>query len=845
VTRDLDELLRQLTFDEKVRLTCGADDWSTHPVERLGVPAVRMTDGPNGARGLALAADAGSTETPRAMCVPCGSALGATWDPVLVEEIGALLGAEARRRSCRILLAPTVNLHRSPLGGRTFESYSEDPLLTGRLAAAFVRGVQSQRVVATVKHLAGNESEDERMTADSIVDERSLRELYLRPFEIAVCDSGARAVMTAYNRLNGSYPADSRWLLHDVVRAEWGFEGMFVTDWYASGDTRAAALAGLNLEMPAPARIFGEHLTAAVATHELGEDAVDEVVRPLLRTLEWLGILDDADVDVDDSRESVEGPEDRALARRAASDAIVLLANDGTLPLASDQLTSVAVVGPNAATTTILGGGSAQVAAHRQVSVLDGLRAAVGGDVQILHEPGVDTDRYLPVLDDVPFTLHLYRGHDLVGPPVETRVHPNSDIWFLGSPSRALPAGYSFRATGRFVPPTSGRWLVSLAQAGSSRLLLGGEVVLDGTGGLPPGPAFLGTGSDEIRTTVELVAGRPVELVVEYDNAGDAEVGGARVGARLDDGDERLERAVRAAAAADAVVVVVGTTAEWELEGNDRPSLSLPGHQDELVERVLDVQPSAVVVVNSGAPVAMPWVERVRSLLHVWFGGQEAGHAVADVLLGESEPAGRLPTSFPWRIEHTAAFGNFPAENGLIRYGEGLLVGYRHHDTRDREPLFPFGHGGSYTTFSVGPPRLSSTTIAQGGTIAIEVEVTNTGYRRGAEVVQCYVAPVAPRRFRPVQELEAFAKVWLDPGESSKITLVLDRRSFASWDPGDRFEPDRSRAVGAWQTASREPSGRRGPPGWFVDPGPYEIRISRSSRQPLHRAVVEAEGGPP
>ncbi len=351
------QLVTELDLDEKATLLAGADLWSTVAVERLGIPPVGLTDGPNGARGPNLPAAFTSGPQLTSICVPCGSALGASWDVDLVERVGSLLGAEARIKACRILLAPTVNLHRSPLGGRNFESYSEDPLLAGRIGAAFVRGAQAHGVACTVKHFAGNESEVDRMVADTIVDERTLRELYLVPFELAVREGGALGMMTSYNRLNGEYCADSSMLLADILRGEWGFEGFVVTDWFASAQTELAIAAGLDLEMPGTGRAYGPALAAAVGEGRVDETAVDLAVARLLGVLDRLGALDAPPEPEPVS--SPEGAEDRALAREAATAGTVLLKNDGVLPLDARQLTRVAVIGPNAARAVVMGGGSA------------------------------------------------------------------------------------------------------------------------------------------------------------------------------------------------------------------------------------------------------------------------------------------------------------------------------------------------------------------------------------------------------------------------------------------------------------------------------------------------------
>jgi beta-glucosidase len=844
VARDLVAVVAQLTVAEKAALLAGADLWSTVAVDRLGIPSVRVTDGPNGARGTSLPGLGAEAST--SVCIPCGAALGATWDVEVVEGLGALLGEETRAKTCRVLLAPTVNLHRSPLGGRNFESYSEDPLLAGRLAAAFVRGAQSQGVATTVKHFAGNESELDRMSADTVADERTLRELYLLPFEMAVRDGGALGVMTGYNRLNGEFCADSSWLLRDVLRGEWGFEGFVVSDWFALADTEAAIAAGLDLEMPGTGRAYGPALAAAVGAGRVDESLLDAALLRLLGVFDRLGALDDPP---GEAPTSVDDPVHRAQVREAAAAAAVLLVNDGILPLEPAALRRVAVLGPNADRAQIMGGGSAQLPAHYLRSPLEALADRLGPGVEIVHEPGVDISLTTPEVpsewltrpDGEPGLLVEYFAADDLGGTVVGHTHRDAaTLLALGPPTAGVGSAYALRASARLRPPTAGRWLLSLVQTGPARLLVDGEVVIDGTGPpRPPGHDFFGFGGLELTAELELDPDRPRDIVVELTNADGALISGVKLGARPAARADGIERAVAAAASADAVVVVVGTDADWESEGADRVSMDLPGRQDELVERVLAVAPDAVVVLNTGSPVTLQWADRVRALLQIWFGGQEMSEALTDVLLGDAEPGGRLPTTFPERLEHNPSWGNFPAENGRIVYGEGVLVGYRWYDDRHLPVRFPFGHGLSYSSFTVGEPRLSAATFTAGDTLVVEADVTNTGHRRGSEVVQLYVGSRAPLLHRPPKELKAFAKVVLDPGETTTVRLELGDRAFAYWQAGD---PD-AESIGerlvtsvAWM---KQPSAKGRVRGWALDAGRHDLFVGRSATAIDHVVAVE------
>jgi beta-glucosidase len=835
---DVEALLRSLTLEEKAELTAGGDMFATAAVERLGIPRVNVTDGPNGARGQAYPGIAGAPST----CIPCGSALGATWDPELVERLGALLGREAVDRGCRGLLAPTVNLHRSPLAGRNFECYSEDPLLSGRLAAAYVRGVQSAGVFATVKHFVANEAEYERNSISSVVDDRSLRELYLVPFELAVREGGALAIMTGYNRLNGHWLTEQPRYLLDILRNQWGFEGLVMTDWFAVADSATSLGAGLDLEMPGPGRALGAGVAALVQDGTVPEGDLDAAVRRLLVGFEHGGILDSPTPPVEPKDPS---PADRDLIRLAATEATVLLGNDGLLPLDVGSLRRVAVLGDHAGTPRIQGGGSARVVERAVVNPVDALVAALGRGVEVAFARGCEVDRSATPLgrSALPaaagFEVEVYDGLELAGAVVHRAHLDELRLLVFSASAQGYPEGdWSMRVRGTVVPNESGRFELALAQSGRARVLVDGAVVLDGLESPPPpgGSDFFGFASQELLGVVELVAGRPVEVVVEYARV-EAMLAGVRVGFRTVDTDALLARAVETAAGADVAVVFVGTTHEWETEGRDRTTLALPGRQDDLVRRVVAANPRTVVVVNAGAPVELPWADDVAAILQCWFGGEEMAPAVADILTGASEPGGRLPTSVPLRLEHSPSHDNFPGENGELRYGEGLFMGYRGFEHRCISPRYPFGHGLGYTRFELGEPRLSADTFTPGGGLIVSMEVCNVGDRAGSEVVQCYVAPEAPRLPRPKKELKAFVRVHLEPGASTVVELRLDDRSFAYWDPG---QADWEQVAARFTQISQQIAAHdRRPPGWQVDPGGYEILVGRSSSDIVGRARVE------
>lgn len=846
--RDIERLVADLSLREKALLTTGASMWTMHGIDRLGIPPITVTDGPAGARGPTLPGIGPQVPT---LCIPCGSALGATFDVGLLERIGDALGHQTRTRGARVLLAPTVNLHRSPLFGRNFECYSEDPVLSGRLAASFVRGASHQGVVTTVKHLVGNETEFERMTIDTVIDERTLREVYLVPFEFAVRDGGTLGIMTSYNRVNGSYCAESRWLLEDIVRKEWGFEGFFVTDWFAGATTEGAARAGLDLEMPAPPRAYGKHLEQAVIDGRVDETDLDRAVTTLLRTFDRIGALDDEPM----QSQAVDLAEHRELARLAATESMVLLKNadrDGLplLPLSTDDLASVAVIGPNAHRARIMGGGSAEVRAHHRTPITASLATRLGESVVIAHESGGSIDKTVPMIDGQDVTtdagtagFHI-RVFDGVFPnrgnELSSFDRPDGRLLLAGRNEPGVPtSGFHFTADGLVTVAHTADYIVSLVQVSPCLLSIDGRVVIDGVASAPPrGEAFFGMGSEELTATVRLEADRPHRFLLECDAAAKQWVHGAQIGlAPVEHGDP-IARAVEIARASDVAIVVVGTTNDWESEGHNRHDLDLPGDQARLIREVAAANPRTVVLVNTGAPVTMDWVDEVPAVMQIWFGGQEMGDAVADVLVGSCDPGGRLPMTIPQRIEHTPAYGNFPGEHGQIRYGEGLLIGHRWFEARHLPVRFPFGHGLSYTSFDIGEPLAERLDLVTDGTVegtesfALSIPVANTGHRTGSHVVQIYVAPRNPRVHRPPQELKNFAKVRLAPGESTTVQIRLEPRDFAYWDPGDAYRIElQPEVTGERSIRSLEGAGR-----WVVDPGLYDVRIASSSVE-IHHSV--------
>ena len=771
---EVEELLGRLSLEEKVSLLAGRDLWCTPPIDRLGIPSLKLTDGPNGARG----ADTAGSVT--AACLPVGTALAATWNVALVRELGALLGEEARTKNAHVLLAPTVNLHRSPLAGRNFECFSEDPHLSARMAVAFVDGVQGQGIGCAIKHFVCNDSEFERHSISSEVDERALRELYLVPFESVVREARPWSVMAAYNRLNGTHCAEHAELLTRILRHEWGFEGFVVSDWFGTQSTAEAVQAGLDLEMPGPPRWRGEKLLAAVKQGEVAEFEVHVAARRILRAVHAGA---SAGIDATQPERAADRPEHRQLARRAAVESIVLLKNDSrALPLDTASLQRLAVIGPNAAVARIHGGGSSRVEPHYEVTPLEGIVSRCPPDVEVVHEPGCANHRRIPALEG-DFSLEFFANPDFRGEPALVRRLRRVDCTWLGAFSKKIdPNGFSVRCTGSYRAERAGVHVLGLVSAGLSRLLVDGELLVDNWSRQERGDSFYGVGSSEVRSSLEFAAGAQVEIQVEFSKQGPIPLAGLRAGIEPPLGEDAMQNAVAAARDADAAVLVVGLDPDWETEGRDRDDMELPGRQAELVERVAEVNPRTIVVLNCGSPVSVDWLSRVPAALCLWYPGQECGNALADVLFGDASPSGRLPQTWPARVEQNPAHPFYPGRGGEVRYSEGVFIGYRYYEAAQARPRFVFGHGLSYTSFEYGEMRTSGRRMVRGGRVEVEVDVTNTGDCPGQEVVQLYVHDVEASIARPEKELRGFAKLALAPGETKTARFSLGERDLAYWD---------------------------------------------------------------
>ncbi|WP_055606432.1 beta-glucosidase family protein, partial [Streptomyces prasinus] len=790
----LDRLIGKLSLEQKVRLLTGATTWRTAGEAGIGLREMVASDGPAGVRGEAW--DERLTST----LLPSASALGAMWDEELVERLGGLLATEAARKGVDVVLAPTLNLHRSPLGGRHFECFSEDPELTGRTGAALIRGIQALGVAATAKHYVGNDSETDRLTVDVRASGRTLREVYLAPFEVAV-EAGVWLVMAGYNAVGGTTMTASP-LLAEPLKGEWRFDGVVVSDWAAVRTTEETGRAALDLAMPGPDSPWGASLVRAVKDGLVAEETVDGKVRRLLRLADRVGALEPhrpRRVPVAASRGT------RALLRRAVGAGSVLLRNSAVLPLDPAGLSTVAVVGVHAVSPRVQGGGSAGVFCSDVVTPLAGVRALLRGRARVVYEPGpapgfppapLGTDRCTDPESGAPGVLlrvldaagrELYAQHRLSGRQLEPDLPPGARTVEIGAVLR---------------PRRSGEWMFGVGGFGRMTLTVDDRVLLDGEfSGDTDDPAVVHVNPPVHTARTVLTSERPVHVVARRELVPGRGRATVVVAAPPEpDPVTALEDAVRAARDADAAIVVVGTTEHGETEGYDRAGLSLGWHQDELVRAVAAVNPRTVVVVNSGGPVELPWHREAGAVLLTWFPGQEAGAGLADVLFGLAEPGGRLPTTWATSLADAPVTRTLPI-GGRLDYAEGLHIGHRAWLRAGREPAYWFGHGLGYTTWEYAAVEAPACVVA-GEPFTVRVTVRNTGTRAGREVVQVYLARPGSAVERPVRWFGGYAAVRAEAGRTAGAEVVVGPRALRHWSEADRC--------------------------WATEPGPYRLMVGRS-----------------
>ncbi|BCM88899.1 xylan 1,4-beta-xylosidase [Abditibacteriota bacterium] len=793
----LDDLMGRLTTDEKIGLL-GGTGFTTQPIPRLQIPAMVMADAGQGVRG-----GPDSTLGP-ATAFPSGVAMASTWNPALVGQLAAAIGVEAQNKGTgvQVMLGPAVNIHRSPLGGRNGEYFSEDPFLAARLAVGYIQGMQGTGTVACIKHFAANNQETDRFGINAVVSERALREIYLPAFEAGVKEGGVWAVMSSYNRLNGPHTSASSYLLTDILKRAWGYDGMVMSDWGGVHAVARTIEAGNDLEMPNGEFLSPAHVKTELERGTITQAQIDQNVRRTLLTVFRSGVVDGLKAP---NHALVNSDAHRAIALKAAQESMILLKNQGqTLPLDATKVRSIALIGPALNLWQIGAAGSPGVVPLHQVSPLEGLKNRAGAGVTIRTSSGGDTGASFPAGvifampgGDAGFKAEYFANKKLEGAPTVSRIDPQID--FERPPAGVGPNDWSARWTTTLTPQKSGLTQFFLRADDGCRLFLDGKPLID---------HWQDSGATTLPAQANLTAGQKYELRVEYYQGGGDQV--VKFG-WAEPGVSPYDEAINIARQSDVAIVVV-TTRGTEGEGGDRPSFNLPNAQNELIQRVAAVNKKTIVVLNNGTPVAMPWLGSVPALVETWFPGQEGGTALAGVLFGDVNPSGHLPTTLAVRREDYPDYPNFPGAKGEVRYDEGIYVGYRAFDKRGIAPLFPFGYGLSYTNFRIDNLKLSSRTLVAGGTLTATARVTNTGRRAGAQVVQLYVRDPNPKTDKAIRELKGFAKVMLQPGQSQTVSIPLKMRDFAWCDVDAR--------------------------GWRVDAGQYEIAVGDSSRGLTQRATV-------
>jgi beta-glucosidase len=776
VDERVNALLGRMTLQEKLDYIGGIHAMSIRPIPRLGLPEIRMSDGPVGVRQ-----DRPSTR------YPAGIALAATWNPLLAAKEGTSMGRDCRARGIHILLAPGLNINRVPVCGRNFEYLSgEDPYLASQMVVPFVRGVQSQGVVATVKHFAANNQEFNRMEISAVVGERALREIYLPAFEAAVKEGQAGAVMDAYNQVNGSFCTENRFLNLQVLKTEWGFSGVLMSDWGATHDTLAAVNGGLDLEMPSGSYFNPTALSSLLRKQQITESQIDDKVRRILQLIVRNGFLDHPQLDLAIPEND---PTSAAAALAVAQEGIVLLKNDGKLlPLDRKNVHSVAVFGPDARAGVPTGWGSSLVHPINSVSLVDGLRELLGPEVKIDYfDAGVgafESAEFLHSGDDGNLESGLkaefFNNPILSGHPVLTRVDSHVDFdWPTGMPLPELFSDqFSARWTGMIRPSYSGVHAFRARSDDGIRVFLNGELIIDDWQDHAP---------RTVTAIRPLEAGKTYSLRIDYHNHGGSAL------ARFAWASFAVPDAVRDY---DVAIIGAGFDDGTEGEGADR-TFALPDLQDRLIQNVAEKNPRTVVVLFSGGNADMStWMDKVPVLLHAWYPGQEGGHALAKLLVGDVNPSGKLPVTFEKAFADNPASANYPSRDGgkTVNYAEGIFVGYRGYDHSAIAPRFPFGFGMSYTDFEYSNMQISAVATTVGEPLQVKFRVKNVGNRSGAEIAQLYVHPIEPAIERPVRELKGFSKVWLDPDEEKEVSLMLNPRAFQYFDlTTHRFKTDAGR----------------------------------------------------
>ena len=765
----VEDLLQRLTLEEKIDLL-GGTGFATKPIERLGIPPLNMTDGPIGVRWESATA------------FPSGILMGATWNPGLIGRLGKVLAAETKAKKRNVLLGPCVNIARIPMGGRNFESFGEDPYLTSRITVEYIKGIQKENVAATVKHFASNNQEYQRDFVNTIVDERTLNEIYFPAFKAAVEEANVLAVMAAYNKLNGYYCSENDYLLVDKLKKEWNFKGLVMSDWGAVHSTDLTFKNGLDLEMPFGKYLNQNTLLDKIKSGQLEETILNEKIRRILYVMFDIGLFDDYKYD----ESELNTPEHRQLALDVAKEGMVLLKNNNSiLPLDINKIKSIAIIGPNSNIARTGGGGSSMVVPIKTVSPLEALQNKIGAKVRINFAQGTMLDgdsksidsEFLFTSEDMSengLKAEYFANKILEGDPSRILIDKKVDFsWNWSGPFEDFQTDdFSVRWTGFMQVQKSGNYTLDVSADDGTRLYIDDELVINDWN-----DHALMTNS----FTTYLEVGRLYKIKLEYyENQGSAIV---KLGWRPPD-TELLSKAIEAAKNSDIAVIFAGTNYSYESEGFDRKDLVLPNNQDQLIKEISKVNKSTIVVLITGSPVLMDeWINDVDAIVEAWFAGEQEGNAVAELLLGEANPSGKLPITFPARWKDCSAYDTYMEKDGITEYKDGIYIGYRHFEKNKIEPLFPFGYGLSYTTFEYSGLNLDAKEMDTNGKLVVSFKLKNTGGVKGSEIAQLYINDNEASVDRPEKELKGFKKITLLPGEEEIVSFEIDKSTLSFFDP--------------------------------------------------------------
>ena len=811
-----EDILQQMTTNEKISLLSGKGVYNTQNIDRLGLSQLELWDGPNGVR---------SNSNEQATAFPVGISMGATWNVELINELGIALGKESRAFGVEVLLGPTMNIIRTPLNGRTFETFSEDPYFNGEMASAYINGLQSEHVGSSVKHYIANNQEIRRMDVSANISERALREIYLPAYEKVISKSQPYTFMAAYNKINGVHATEQKYIMNDILRKEFGFEGVLLSDWGGVKSTVPSLKASLDLEMPGPGKYYEKPLRKALKKGLVKEIEIDNAALRMIKLILKTSMgksYNKSDVMVENKR----------IAKKVAEESIVLLKNENSiLPLNANSIQTLAVIGPNANRSVIQGGGSARVTPAYSITPLQGIiENAAMNNIEVQYEKGVENHPSVPLMEKISLRTtkdskekglkaEYYRSYNFSDTPYKTET--DEELRIFGILDQDIFGSVLW--TGEFIAEKNGQYRFSSNPGlGKARIYIDGKKISLNEkgppvfGGVLPsakiGSIFLKAGSYPIRIEYSAKPNFLLSFILKIVMPAMSDMLNKfrflEIGCRLPEPD--ISSAVTLARNTDAVIIVVGSADNYETEGEDRPSMKLTGKQDKLIESILNVNDNTVVVMNTGSPIEMPWVSSCPAILQVWLPGQEGGNAISNILFGNVNPSGKLPVTFPIALEDNPSYKYYPG-NDEVEYSEGVYVGYRYYDTKNVAPLFPFGHGLSYTEFEYSnfncPIEVSSLK-----NVELKFIIKNVGKTQGQEVVQCYVRDVESRLERPIKELKAFYKLNLLPGESKTVNLSLDKTSFSFFD--DQINK------------------------WIVEPGKFEIMIGSSSKDIRLKQII-------